>query len=939
MQTSFLARSIVGEGLSSASWTRGVLMLGVVLLLSFTAKADQPREHEFDIPQQGIETALSTLATQAGALLLFPYDLVQPVDSKPVSGRYTVEDALAILLEGTGLTGGLTEGGVITISRAGAVDNQGRTTMVQNDNKLNGSKAPTKRRGVLGVLAVVFSAGVGAQDVADVGEEEVRIDEIVVTGTNIRGIAPESSPTIIFDRDDIDRSGFLTTDEFIRSIPQNFGGGANNVTPFGVPPGAAGDIESNSNNVLAAGVNIRGLGAGSTLTLLNGRRISPAGSSGAFVDISSIPVSAIDRVEILTDGASSIYGGDAVAGVANFVLRADFEGAETSLSYGRTTEGNRAEFRVNQLLGTSWRGGSGFVSYEYLNQDILFGDDKGFSIVAPDPLSLLPGQKRHSVIGNLRQELSPKLEFNLTGYYADRFSESIFNRDPDDLPVQFEDADTEQFLIAPSLTYDLTDSWRVVLAGDYSETRGESIRSDLDKLTGVREEPTSNNNESSQGSFDLIADGSPFSISGGEIKVAFGGGYRQEDVIFFGTSGRIVGDGQRDVWAGFGELFIPVFSDQNAAPLVRRLELSVSIRYDDYSDFGASTNPKFGLLWSPVEGLSLRGSYSTSFNPPDLGLIGNPDTGVFFLPADNPQTGEQDLELLWLVGNNVNDIGPEESEAFTAGFDYTVDAFGGDVSVASSYYNIEFDERIGAVPTPFGFNVQNALLFQDQLPADSFTFNPSRSDVDFLVSLANASGRGARDLIELFNGMPADLDNLDFVYDSRIRNLATTKTEGVDFDVKYSRDLGSGELALGVAGDYIIDFTNQAASTAPIIEAFNRAFNPVDFRARGSLSWSSDTFTVTAFVNYTDGYTNDRVDPFTSVDSWTTIDLNLGYRFVDGGGSEILDGARLALSVRNLLDQDPPFIESDNLFSVSFFDGTNANPLGRFVSINFTKSW
>ena len=111
-------------------------------------------------------------------------------------------------------------------------------------------------------------------------------------------------------------------------------------------------------------MNLRGLGAGSTLVLLNGRRISASGLNAQFFDVSNIPLTAIERVEVLTEGASAIYGADAIAGVVNFILRDEYEGAETRLSYGEDGKGDTAELLLGQVFGKGWDSGRFVLSYE-----------------------------------------------------------------------------------------------------------------------------------------------------------------------------------------------------------------------------------------------------------------------------------------------------------------------------------------------------------------------------------------------------------------------------------------------------------------------------------------------------------------------------------------------------------------------------------------------
>ncbi len=125
---------------------------------------------------------------------------------------------------------------------------------------------------------------------------------------------------ITLDRTAIQNSGYANTAELMRTLPQNFGGG--------IQPTTLGTLGESTNNISSAStLNLRGLGAESTLTLIDGHRIASDGFVGGVVDVSAIPLAAVDRVEVLTDGASAIYGADAVGGVVNFILRQDYDGA------------------------------------------------------------------------------------------------------------------------------------------------------------------------------------------------------------------------------------------------------------------------------------------------------------------------------------------------------------------------------------------------------------------------------------------------------------------------------------------------------------------------------------------------------------------------------------------------------------------------------------
>src|SRR5580698_9206286 len=163
---------------------------------------------------------------------------------------------------------------------------------------------------------------------------------------------------MFYSRDDIDQSGAATLDQFARQLPENFGGAddigtLNTNANLGILPQGA------SSNVFGgAAFDLNGLGVGATLTLLNGHRLAPSGFDGSFVDVSQIPLSAVDHIEVLNDGASAIYGTDAVAGVVNIVTRKDYSGAEAALRYGTSTEGGDMEETASLLAGRGWGSGN-----------------------------------------------------------------------------------------------------------------------------------------------------------------------------------------------------------------------------------------------------------------------------------------------------------------------------------------------------------------------------------------------------------------------------------------------------------------------------------------------------------------------------------------------------------------------------------------------------
>lgn len=236
-----------------------------------------------------------------------------------------------------------------------------------------------------------------------------------VTGTHIRGDSDSAYPIAIYTRDMIEASGASTVQQFIQTLPENFNGGGSEATITSVTGGG-----NAVNLVNATGVNLRGLGNDSTLVLVNGHRVAPGNTSGNFVDLSLIPLNAVERVEVITDGASAIYGSDAVGGVVNFILGRNLEGAETRARYGAADGTASHETKVSQTLGHSWDTGSALLMYEYWDRTPLSASDRSNASSAALPFMLLPEQVRHGAFFSIDGTPSPGLQLLADGTYSRR---------------------------------------------------------------------------------------------------------------------------------------------------------------------------------------------------------------------------------------------------------------------------------------------------------------------------------------------------------------------------------------------------------------------------------------------------------------------------------------------------------------------------------------
>lgn len=215
--------------------------------------------------------------------------------------------------------------------------------------------------------------GDGAGDGADVvvSEEDEAFDEqegevIIMTGSAIerRGLTT-AAPLAIVDKSDLDAAGMASVGEILQNLPSQ----SNAI-----------NVNFNNGGDGSTRVNLRGLGAGRTLVLVNGRRHVAGGTgANASVDLNAIPLAVIDRVEVLKDGASAIYGSDAIGGVVNIITRKDFQGTEASGYYGSTQDGKGSVYDINVAAGIDSERGNVVFSAGYFQQNPLNAGDRGFS--------------------------------------------------------------------------------------------------------------------------------------------------------------------------------------------------------------------------------------------------------------------------------------------------------------------------------------------------------------------------------------------------------------------------------------------------------------------------------------------------------------------------------------------------------------------------------
>ncbi|HEX3846587.1 MAG TPA: TonB-dependent receptor, partial [Steroidobacteraceae bacterium] len=338
----------------------------------------------FDIAAEPLGDALRDLAKQANINISYEPSAVAGLTAPAVKGIISVDRALALMLGGTGL-------------RAVSIDESTIQIVAANDV---GHAAP-------------YDTHEPTQPPTP-GYDDSDLEEITVTGTHIRGTVDTPSPTLVFTREDIDATGANTIQQFLQNLPQNVGGVSENTIAAVTTGGKTG------NTVNASSPNLRGLGAEATLVLVNGHRVASGNTDASFVDISMIPLSAVERVEIVTDGASAIYGSDAVGGVVNIILRKHFDGEETRAQIGSVTKGAMHDVQIGQTAGRDWGSGSGLLTYQYSDQTSLSASSRDYLKNITAPFSLLPEQIQHAAFANLDQHVTPDFDIHADAAYSHR---------------------------------------------------------------------------------------------------------------------------------------------------------------------------------------------------------------------------------------------------------------------------------------------------------------------------------------------------------------------------------------------------------------------------------------------------------------------------------------------------------------------------------------
>lgn len=873
--------------------------------------------------------------------------------------------------------------------------------------------------------------------------------EIIVTGTLIRGgTAPVGSNALSLGESELEETAAISSNALLGTIPQvtNYFNRVP-VSDLGIQPS---QIQVSRPNLR----NISGNSASSsaTLILVDGHRLASVGVNQASIDPDLIPVGAIERVEVMTEGGSATYGADAVAGVINFITRKKFDGIDVGGHYGFAK--NYWQWDANATVGKAWDNGSAYVSYSYSKSDALFGRDRdfisntdysaapyrgldltcsspnlavntvltafGFTIgsvnyAAPgfvantsnrcdniENKAIVPKAERHGALGGLNWNFGDSTSVDVRAYWGQRktrgaleatgsvnvgagnpaaallpagltlgnqgftiFGSPVFNFASANFSLApllgnssfFSNSLIREYGANAEITHDLNDNWQIRALANWSksDSRYNVQQINAARLTAAGSATTAatafnpfnviNNNaaliadlldnelagqvKDNLIQMRLIAEGKLFDLPGGDARVAFGYEYthdklqrRAQSDIRIGTlSSFALTPYSRSVNSFFGELQLPLIGDGEGGSM---LTVSGSGRYDKYSDFGSTFNPKIGATFELTPGFKIRGNWGTSFTAPtpvdQLGSLTNTIDSFPFVPFVQPLPAPQPLpganNSIAIQGSRAN-LQPQEADTWSVGVDLEPTK---GLRASVSYYDVKFSNILGT-PTP------NAGIFND-FPGNVL-YNVNGLSTAEITGFFGASPRLSAVLGAIAGGRVVEL--VDF----RTGNFGILKVSGIDAGLNIDRETNFGGIDFALNANIPLNRKQQSSLTSAVADQLQTENSLLLMRTEFGLDVGS--FRAQATWNHNSGYkipATNSAPVQTRVKAFNTFDLF--FRYNVPSESMILKDISLTLNVSNVFDQDPPMLLRNSATDLGYANGFT---LGRMFILGVSKKF
>jgi iron complex outermembrane recepter protein len=735
------------------------------------------------------------------------------------------------------------------------------------------------------------------------------LSTVTVTGTRIRG-GTTPSPVITIGSEQIQQEGFADLGEVIRSVPQNFNGGQNP----GIVGGAEGGGIANQNISGGSSLNLRGLGPDATLTLLNGRRLAYSGFVQA-VDIGAIPVDAVDRLEIIPDGASAIYGSDAVGGVGNVILKRDYNGVTLGTRYGGATDGGLITREYTATAGTRWSNGGLIAAWKKASSDPIYADQRDYTHQLFNPTTLYPQSDLRSGLFSIHQSMGSRVELRVDALRTEREQLSYYTA----ISRQFYPATskTTTSFVSPSVEISLPNDWTMSMGGAWGKDDIVSGLSIGTRATGRVTSIARSLYRNKSLTYELGAEGPLFALPGGDARLAVGAGYRRNEFLQSNLrSGTVSADGDDSSRFAYAEINLPLIGAEQGIRGVQRLALTAAVRGEDYASFGRVATPKLGVIYGPDADFTLKASWGKSFKAPTL--LQRYETRLAFLYPAKTVGGTgyaSDATVLIPYGGNP-DLKPERARTWSASVAFHPEALPA-FDAELGWFDIDFTGRI-AQPL-----VYQAEALRNPIYAQFIDYSPTAGEQADIM--ANSAFRN-------YTGAPYDPAKVVAIAFNRYVNTVAQRVRGLDLSGSYRVDVGRSRLTIRGALSWL-DSSQQTTAADRSRDLSGTLFYPAKLHSRVGAIWSEGGLSASTFVNYVSGVT-DTANGHKS-GSFPTMDATL--RYLTGDRADVFSGLDLALSVTNLFDRAPPLYAPAT--NNPPYDSTNYSPIGRFVNVSVSKHW
>lgn len=600
-------------------------------------------------------------------------------------------------------------------------------------------------------------------------------------------------------------------------------------------------------------------------------------------------------------------------------------------------------------------------------------------------MTLLPSEDRHSLMAGFDQDVASNLVFNLKAYYVHRATMNDlgpYNDAYTNVPASYTSGGVTEsglaegnlndpvfqhayghstldaWAVIPKLTWKIGHDWQNVtffnygrgVAGfegpalDSTSLITDASNGTFNPLTGYFADTSAGQNALAEESNFVtysrsrdtitngrtVFDGPVFALPGGEVRAAVGAELMHETFsLINGTAEDTLVDtlavntARRTIHSAFGELSVPIVGEGNRMPGIYALTFSAAGRFDHYSDFGGTFNPKLAVKYQPAHWLTVRGDWGKSFQAPSLASTSSAipyaaahfPTGEFGPTPTTPGAGQTQVLLLY-PGGGIN-LQPQKARSWEIGFDVKPPVFAG-LSASLTYYNIDFTNRIG---TPEFYASNFYALYPNSYiiaPAGGFTTAQIQS---YLGNAAN------QNLLTQYINNPGSVYALE---NGLTQNLSATKTSGLDFNINYTHPTSFGTVFGGVAGTYLLTFNTQSTPTSPFqgIDA-NEA---IRLRMQTTIGFKAGP--VSAQINWklTGQYAVPDNAYQTEVSSFSTINMSIGYSPKLSG---LLSDTTFSVNVDNLLNTNPPFLAGSNGQAYGYSGFT----IGRYIQFGLNKKF